>query len=290
MSLNPHGVILLSGTPCSGKYENLWTQARLLGWDISEELFKRHFVNFITKKIGCKYFREVDKTNPYKNVDRLKRKLEEYGAVFIKSEEVVDLPEQNFIEVKVPAPSEYKRFIRKRVLYLDDGTEFVGNDALSLRLRSRMICGYISREKLNAFEDILESTGDRLLVFYNFNAEFDVLKKLCEKHERPVSVINGNEKNLDAYRNSAYSVTLIQYQSGSMGLNLQMANRAVYFTLPERSDLFEQSKKRINRIGQERPCFYHVMMCRGTVEESIYEALKQRKDYTDELFRKEYME
>ena len=46
MGLNVAAVILLSGTPCSGKYENLWTQAHLLGWNISERLFQNQYVNY----------------------------------------------------------------------------------------------------------------------------------------------------------------------------------------------------------------------------------------------------
>ena len=71
-----------------------------------------------------------------------------------------------------------------------------------------------------------------------------------------------------------------------MGLNLQKANKIIYFSLTDRSELFEQSKKRIHRIGQNQNCFYYLMMCSGTVEEDILQTLKERKDYTDELFKK----
>jgi SNF2 family DNA or RNA helicase len=81
-------------------------------------------------------------------------------------------------------------------------------------------------------------------------------------------------------------VTFIQYPAGAMGLNLQKANKIIYFSLPERSDLFEQSKARIHRIGQNRPCFYWIMMCERSVEEDIHETLLERKDFTDELFIK----
>ena len=37
----------------------------------------------------------------YKNVDRLKAKLAQHGAVFMKSEDVFSLPEQSFISVTV---------------------------------------------------------------------------------------------------------------------------------------------------------------------------------------------
>ena len=71
-----------------------------------------------------------------------------------------------------------------------------------------------------------------------------------------------------------------------MGGNFQLANKIIYFSVPQGSELWEQSQKRIHRLGQERPCFYYLMICPGTVEEDILEALKQRRDYTDELFRK----
>lgn len=46
LKLQPANVILLSGTPTSGKYENLWTQIHLLGWPISEQLYQRQYVNW----------------------------------------------------------------------------------------------------------------------------------------------------------------------------------------------------------------------------------------------------
>jgi len=81
-------------------------------------------------------------------------------------------------------------------------------------------------------------------------------------------------------------VTFIQYQSGAMGGNFQKANKIIYFSLPESWELWEQSQKRIHRIGQEKPCFYYLLICPGTVEENILTTLNMRKDYNDELFRK----
>ena len=45
LQMNPANVILLSGTPTSGKYENLWSQIHLLGWPISKALYNRQYVN-----------------------------------------------------------------------------------------------------------------------------------------------------------------------------------------------------------------------------------------------------
>lgn len=287
MRLNPANVILLSGTPTAGKYENLWTQAHLLGWDISEALYNRQYINWTTQQIGWQnpqYIRVVDKDNPYKNVERLKSKFREHGAVFMKTEDVLTLPEQTFIELKVPSSKDYKRFMENSIVELAEGIDLVGDTSLTKRLYARQLCGQYSRDKLDAFYDLVCSTNDRLIVFYNFTEELNRLVQICGELNKPTSIVNGATKDLSAYKRESNSITFCQYQAAAVGLNLQKANKIIYFTLPERSELFEQSKKRIHRIGQNKPCFYYVMMCEDSVEWDIYETLKQRKDYTDELF------
>jgi SNF2 family DNA or RNA helicase len=283
LNLNPSNVILLSGTPTAGKYENLWSQIHLLGWNISEDVYNRQYVNWTKIDMGGFTHKIVDKENPYKNVDRLKSKLREHGAVFMKTEECFDLPEQTFIKQFVPASKEYWKFMKDCIITIDD-KELVGDTTLTKRLYARQLCGQYSEYKLQAFRELVESTQDRLIVFYNFNAELELLKRIAASLDRPISEVNGQTKDLTAYEQEDNSITFIQYQAGAMGLNLQKANKIIYFTLTDKSELFEQSKKRIHRIGQEQPCFYYILMCKGSVEEVILQTLEMRKDFTDELF------
>lgn len=284
LQLNPKNVILLSGTPTAGKYENLWTQAQLLGWKISEDLYNRQYVNWKTIEEDGFFHKIVDKENPYINVERLKQKFRDHGSDFVKTEEVFDLPEQTFTTVTVPTSKEYRRFMKNSIVELDDGTELIGDQAFTKRLYARQLCGMYSADKLEAFKELIQSTNDRVVVFYNFKEEVKRLIQIANELERPWAIISGDVKNLAAYENYDDSITFIQYQAGAMGLNLQKANKMIYFSLPERSDLFEQSKKRTHRMGQVRPCFYWILQCENSVEEWIYETLKERKDFTDELF------
>lgn len=284
LKMNPKNVILLSGTPTSGKYENLWTQSKLLGYEISEKMFLAEYVNFKTVNFGGNWITIVDSDNPYKNVERLKNKMREHGAIFMKTEECFELPEQSFVEVKVPKSASYKKFMKNGYVNLD-GVEFVGDTTLTKRIRARQLCGAYSKEKLLAFEDLIESTNDRIIVFYNFNDELYELQKICRKLKKPMAVVNGQQKEIENFEKNSDCVLLVQYAAGAMGLNLQSANKIIYFSLPERSELFEQSKKRIHRIGQKNACVYYVMMCENSVEEKIYQALKERKDFTDDLFK-----
>lgn len=285
LSLNPENVILLSGTPCSGKYENLWSQSRLLKFGLSKSEFDRRYVNWQLLNFGAGFVRVPDRLKPYKNVEDLKEEFREHGAVFMKTEECFELPMQTFQNISVPMNKEYKSFRRNKIIVLDE-KELVGDTTLAMRIGLREICGIWSKEKLAAFNDILDSTNERLIVFYNFNAELKKLVAIAQQHERKISQVNGSVKDLSAYEENEYSITFCQYQAGSMGLNLQKANKVIYYTLPERSDLFEQSKKRIHRIGQEKPCWYYIMLVEGSVEEAILQALERKEDFTDELFRK----
>ena len=317
MKLNYKNLILLSGTPTSGKYERLWSQLHMLGWKISKDLFWRQYVD--TEIIDNQGF-PLKVVRGYKNVDRLKSKMRDYGCRFLKTDEVFDLPDQVFNEIKVNITSEYRTFKRDRIVDVttnksigvnveystyecmdSDGMirphtfeahreeiytkTLVGDTTLTKMLYERQLCGSYNANKLEALKDLLESSDDRIIIFYNFNNELDSIKELCEELNRPVSEVNGQVKDLTNWNEQNNTVLLGQYQAASMGLNLQQANKIIYFTPPLSSELFEQSKKRISRIGQTRNCFYYLLICKNSIEEKIYKTLEERRDFTDELFR-----
>lgn len=298
LKLEPKNVILLSGTPTGGKYENLWSQLHLLGWKIDKKMFYNHYVDYHYDDSNGFPLMIID---GYKNEERLKRKMRQYGCHFLKTDEVFDLPEQVHQTIKVDITKEYRIFRKDSIVSLVDyigeecggeeeyTRELVGDTVLTKMLYERQLCGQYNKDKLEAFKDLVESTNDRLIVFYNFNDELYQLSDLCEPDilARPISIVNGNLKNLKNYDLHDNSITFIQYQAGAMGLNLQKANKIVYFTPPLSSELFEQSKKRIHRIGQDRPCFYYYLTCKSSIEEKIYNTLAMRKDYTEALFEME---
>ena len=281
--LQPANVILLSGTPTGGKYENLYSQLKLLGWDISKTTYWNTYIDYHFEEYGGFPVRVID---GYKNVERLKRKMREYGCHFLKTEDVLDLPEQIFTTVRVPVSKEYRKFRKDRVVEVD-GTQLIGDNTLTKMLYERQLCGQYSEAKLEAFRDLVESTEDRLIVFYNFTAELDELIKLTD---RPMSLVNGQAKMLEAYVNKDNSITFIQYQAGAMGLNLQKANKIIYYSPPLSSELYEQSKKRINRIGATKTSYYYNLTVAGSIEEKIYKTLAMRRNYTEKLFEEEQNE
>ena len=291
LKLQPKNVILLSGTPTGGKYEELWSQMHLLGWNISEKMFFNQYVDYHYEDDEGFPIRIID---GYKNEERLKRKMREHGCNFLKTEEVFDLPSQTFQKIRINPNKEYKVFKRDRIVRIEEVIppandflihELVGDTTLTKMLYERQLCGQYNKDKLEAFKDLVESTEDRLIVFYNFTEELERMMDICSDLDRKISTINGSTKDLTNYDQCSNSITFIQYQAGAMGLNLQKANKIIYFTPTLSSELFEQSKKRIHRIGQKRPCFYYKLTCRNSIEEKIYATLALRRDYTEKLFQ-----
>ena len=89
LKMKPESVVLLSGTPTAGKYERLWSQVQLLGWNINKKTFWNSYVDTKWVENGDGFKQEV--IVGYKNVEHLKKKLSQYGAVFMKTSEVLDL-------------------------------------------------------------------------------------------------------------------------------------------------------------------------------------------------------
>lgn len=273
-------LVLLSGTPVDGKYERLWTQLNMLGWRIDEKLFWRQYVESeTTMREGF----PITKVTGYKNEERLVRKMKGLGCDFLRTDDVIDLPDQRFIGIDVPMSEHYREFAKTNVITAF-GREFVGDTVFGDLTAKRQLAAAYSPAKIEAFGDLLSSTGKRLVVFYNFDVELEGLTGELAKRGRPYGVLNGKAHDLSPFFDTDDGVALVQYQSGAMGVNLQQADTCVYFSPPLASSLFEQSKKRIHRVGQDKPCTYYELVSKGTVEEKIYDTLAMRRDYTERLF------
>lgn len=293
LSLRAKNVILASGTPCNGRYENLYPQIQLLGAPITKTEFWDRYIMWELRDVmdrskgyPIKTGRKYRHVYGYKDIDELKENLRRWGAVFMRTEDVLDLPMKTEQVIKVPNTPVYRKFAKHKIVTID-GIDYVGDTKLMEIIRKRQLASYLNKNKLNTLRDLMESTEDRLIVFYNFQEDFTRISQLCDNLEKSVSYVNGQGRDLSAYEKDSQSVTLVQFQSGSMGLNLQKANKIVMFDPPWKADDFEQANDRIWRMGQERPTFHYFLITDKSIENRMLQTVKAGMDCTLELFRED---
>ena len=277
-NLSDRNIILLSGTPDGGKYEKLYPQLKLL----DPSLKKREFYDNYIETTLIEYVAGIRSRviTGYKNIDELKRYMRGLGCDFLKTSDCINLPAQNDITINVSMTSDYRKFQRDLVLEVQDKF-YVGDSVMQELVNLRKLA---TAGKKTAMIELLTSTDKPLIVFYNFNDELELLTGWCAVADKNYYVVNGQMKHVEGWEADPQGVLLVQYQAGASGLNLQYADTVIYLSLPYSSMLFEQSKKRIHRLGQQSPCYYYYMIMDGSIDKNILDTLKKRKDYADYLF------
>lgn len=281
LKLKSKNVVLLSGTPIGGKYEDLYSQCLLLGWRVSRGYFFDRFI--ITRDVWLKgAVWPIKSIVGYKNIDELKNILHNLGVTFLRTDEVIELPEQIHNVVEVPNTKEYKEFMCKYIVDVD-GKTFVGDNPLNRLLYARMLAGGYNKNKKQYLSELLESTNDRVVIFYNFQVELNEILSVIGD-SRPVSIVNGSVRDLSNFEKHDNAVVICQSKAGAKGLNLQKANKLIVYSPTDVGEDHMQLLKRIHRIGQKKTCSYYYLCTKDSVEEFIYDALKRKEDYTLALF------
>lgn len=283
---NVGDVLLLSGSP-QNKPEDMFNQMVMLGMNLNWKQFGEMF--FIIKEVKYPGARWPVKTIAgYRNVDKLFEAFKTQ-SFSMKTEDAIDLPKQNFADIKlVHEKKKVYDFVKKEMIYED--LEISSGGVLFLRLR-QLSSGYIesyteiSNHKKDALKDLLESNERSFVIFYNFVQELEDIKDVCKKLKIDVYECNGSTKNYDQARTTNKRFVIAgQYQSAAEGHNWQFVQNQLYYSPPVSFMKYKQSLARIHRIGQTKPVFYYHFITINTVEQKMYNNLKQGKDYDEKIF------
>lgn len=143
----------------------------------------------------------------------------------------------------------------------------------------------LNTAKADALRSVLEDlpTDERLVVFCVFVHDLDTVSEATGATGRPYFELSGRRHDLDGWSASEGGVVAVQIQAGAEGVDMTCAHRAVYFSLPHSLALYEQSKARLYRPGQDRPVSFVHLVAEGTVDEAMYESLQRKRDVIDAI-------
>lgn len=137
----------------------------------------------------------------------------------------------------------------------------------------------LNTEKIDLLADILEDLRKdiSLIIFCVFRHDISACIDLCKKMQRRVFELSGSADQFEDWKKEG-GVLVVQIQSGAEGLNMTDANTAIYFSLPHSLHVYEQSKARLYRPGQKDPVTFIHLLAKGTIDESMYKSLINKKD------------
>ncbi|MFD2305148.1 SNF2-related protein [Enterococcus termitis] len=281
-------VIGLTGTPSPNSLMDLWAQIYLL--DQGERLGKT-----ITEYRN-RYFVPAQKNGHIVYSWQLVPGAEEqiYSkisdiCISMKAKDYLKLPPRtdNIVEIQLSEESKqkYKELERHYVLELAEA-DVVASNAATLSNKLLQLangCIYdenedareIHQEKLEALERIIEdSQGQPVLVFYQY--KHDLARIL--KRFKQAKVLDVKAGDIQKWNEGKIPILLAHPQSAGHGLNLQRGGHiVVWFGLTWSLEYYQQANARLDRQGQKQPVIVHHLVAKGTIDEQVMEALKNKE-------------
>lgn len=285
LTRNSTNFVLLSATPSSNGWGDTINYFIMFGFAKNKTQFEREFGVFDTLYLGK---RRINKVVDWKNENQLKEMYQSFSVKLAK-EDCLDLPPMVIEDIQFKRSTEYLKIKKDRILEVD-GEKIVYDTYPKLAVGLRYYAN--QTDKLKYIEMLAEGTSENIVIFYNFKAEKEALVKLLTKLKKKIYEVSGQRSEIpkrDIWFGLNNSVTLVQYQAGAAGIELQYANIAVFYSPTYSLQDYEQSLGRCYRNGQTKKVTVYHFITKNTIEELIYKSLKNKKDFTDELFVK-YME
>lgn len=118
----------------------------------------------------------------------------------------------------------------------------------------------------------------RLIVFYNFNYELEILRNLGTMCD--IAEWNGH-KHQEVPTSDTW-VYLVQYTAGAEGWNCVTTDTMVFYSLPYSYKLLEQAKGRIDRLNTPfKDLFYYIFRSAAPIDMAILRNLKNKKNFNE---------
>jgi SNF2 family DNA or RNA helicase len=306
---------ILSGTPITRSYLDLWSQYFIL--DIGRRLGDNYY------HYRGKYFYRADhKGYDWKPFPDHEEKIRNQVAditIRISGKDHLDLPEVVIDEMRVTLPQSsravYKEMAKELLVEFEDGTEI---DAANAAVKSNKLhciangflyvsgvhpktgkkivvdTKYLHNAKIDALESLVNSLdGSPLLVGFHYKAD---LKKLLNRFPKTpyfaTDVSRQQKQQIEnAWNKGKLPLLFAQIHSTARGLNLQESgNHVAFYSLTWPWDDYEQFIGRVARQGQKSShVFVHAIIGEKTVDELIMERLRDRGQQSEEFlnhFRK----
>ena len=282
--------ILLTGTPMPQSLLDIYGQSRI----VDEELFGTSYVRFRNRYANC-HPMFASKVLAWKNQDEFAQKLD--GISYrVEADEVLDLPETMHerieVEMTPAARKAYTSLSEELTAEIGQGTVTISNALNKLLRLQQLTSGFAHVDDLGtvpvdgtpvkrlALEDRLGDLAatEPVVVFCRFRNDLAEVQAAAKSLGREYAEVSGSRKDLERWQAGDAVILGVQIQSGGLGIDCSRAAYAFYYSLGFSLGDYQQSLARLHRPGQTRCVRYYHLVCKDSVDEQVYAALRSRQN------------
>lgn len=139
--------------------------------------------------------------------------------------------------------------------------------------------------RLKKVEELLEK-HPKIVIFYNFNYELDILRRL----ESSVEIAEWNGWKHEEIPQTSSWAYLVQYVAGSEGWNCVETDTIIFYSLTYSYKIWEQAHGRIDRLNTPfTDLFYYILRSKSVIDTAIWRSLKAKKNFNVATFPMELL-
>lgn len=276
-------VIELTGTPSPNGLMDLWPQIWLL--DMGERLGRTlgsYRSEFFTagRRNGAIVYDWIARPGARQ---RISKRLADI-SMSMQASDYLDMPDviDGGLTLALPPDEmrDYLAFQREQLMQLDN-TDIEAVTAAALTNKLLQYTGgalyddqhnwhEVSTAKLEALQDIVESTDESVLIYYQYQSEKDRILKML-----PDAVtFTGEPELLESWNAGKIRLMLAHPASVAYGLNMQAGGHIiVWYTPTWNLELYMQANARLHRQGQTKPVVIYHLIAAGTIDDRVMQAL-----------------
>tara|TARA_R110002020_G_scaffold103231_1_gene241715 strand:+ start:5864 stop:7306 length:1443 start_codon:yes stop_codon:yes gene_type:complete len=308
LSINCKYKRILTGFPVTQSPLDLYSQCaflsnNLLGYT-SFYSFQNRYAKLFNRRMGQRSFRQV---TGYQNLEELTQKLTNFSYRVLKKD-CLDLPDKVYMRREVPLTPDqmrvYKQLKDYAVAQLESKELVSVTTVLTQILRlHQVVCGFvkddngeeveIKNNRLDELLNILSEVQGKTIIWANYR--HDIKRILNTLHDTvgsdAVASYYGDTPDEERQKiitefqdpNSSLQYLVSNVQTGGYGITLTEASNVIYYSNNYDLEKRLQSEDRAHRIGQTNKVTYIDLVAKGTVDEKIVKALRNKLDLAQEV-------
>lgn len=143
-----------------------------------------------------------------------------------------------------------------------------------------------SEDRQNKVLELIRSI-DRLIIFYNYTFELELLRQLAKISGKDCYEYNGQKHEFVPAEKEGQWVYLVQYTAGAEGWNCISTDSMVFYSVNHSYKKMEQAQGRIDRMNTSyTDLHYYVMSSHAKIDKDTLRVVSMKKQFNDALWVK----